>query len=744
MKIYIFFRKVLLVLLIVGLPFTLSSEPANLNAQALALGDVNGDSDITSVDAAMTLQIVNGLINPTPEQRSASDIDQNGEVTKADAEMILQCASEKSKIVTRESIGSEGGELEANNLTISISAGAFSEEETITIKEIGDYPIKYETLNTLGPFYQIENFPPLQGTITIRVSFDPSAVLPEDSVYIYTVENSFVTGGGGEMETEHPLLNTEVDRINGVATIQITHNQDDGGLERIHGVEKLIGQQDESESGKVTVGAVRADKSLLDLGDDFFKVKDLTGTASLLYLDEILQYLNTAKYLIEDITGTDGIGFNFNKHDIPLVVNITTNIKNPKDNGEAICPYWSPETSYINLKPNLEAPKISAGHELFHIIAYLYGAYKWLRDPGNYGYVWIHEASAVWFETMLSEDPNYFSAKASDTEEMQFIFHPLETEKARHGYGASSFLRYLTEKCGYGDALILTIFQTIQSPWVQGYYGTGALEEAVGGGTMLGGLFSDFAFKFITNTTGYSNWKEPEPLVTLPAVEAVEQPEVYNVSLAALSAWNCKIIPPPFSTVSTIYKLTISLEIKDQNTQQDIQAKVYTRDGDFSPWQSACESLSPDKSCSIPNFYKKGSKRSANVILVNKKAETPYNQVANCTVTIRLTEQDTSVGGIWDVNYFDLWCMGNPEKGTLEISEDGTYEMDLSKDQFEGQWILEEDSIVGDRVINFYRDGKGYFLAFVNETYDVMKNEGNIGSGNIVCFLAYKIQITKG
>jgi len=59
-----------------------------------ALGDVNGDGDITSIDAAMALRIAGGVITPSTDQTTAADVDEDGQVTRADAEMILYWAAQ--------------------------------------------------------------------------------------------------------------------------------------------------------------------------------------------------------------------------------------------------------------------------------------------------------------------------------------------------------------------------------------------------------------------------------------------------------------------------------------------------------------------------------------------------------------------------------------------------------------------------------------------------------------------------
>ena len=111
-------------------------------ASIVNLGDINGDGDITSVDAAMVLQMVNGLITPTPDQISAADADQDGKVTANDAQMILYWATQGLGVnppqifmdiaelpvldSTSGSIGSTGG-----NISLSSGATLIVPEQTL-------------------------------------------------------------------------------------------------------------------------------------------------------------------------------------------------------------------------------------------------------------------------------------------------------------------------------------------------------------------------------------------------------------------------------------------------------------------------------------------------------------------------------------------------------------------------------------------------------------------------------------
>ena len=54
------------------------------------LGDVNGDGNITAVDARLVLQSVAGLKELTAKEQEAADVNGDGNVSAVDARAILQ------------------------------------------------------------------------------------------------------------------------------------------------------------------------------------------------------------------------------------------------------------------------------------------------------------------------------------------------------------------------------------------------------------------------------------------------------------------------------------------------------------------------------------------------------------------------------------------------------------------------------------------------------------------------------
>ena len=108
---------------------------------------------------------------------------------------------------------------------------------------------------------------------------------------------------------------------------------------------------------------------------------------------------------------------------------------------------------------DLDALKMAAGHELFHIVQSLYDPNE-LANPEDW--FWVNEATAVWFEYQINKQVDYISDTlkqdiGSAGPDYTFLFnHALEykydTEQTgeieAHGYGASSFMSYITDMIG--------------------------------------------------------------------------------------------------------------------------------------------------------------------------------------------------------------------------------------------------------------------------------------------------------
>jgi hypothetical protein len=106
----------------------------------------------------------------------------------------------------------------------------------------------------------------------------------------------------------------------------------------------------------------------------------------------------------------------------------------------------------------------TAGHELFHAVQFTYDprfAYFKAKDP--LPALWFDEAAAVWYESYAIDPQNGSYLSPVAVENSGFIYTPLLTPPKEgkaaqnHGYGASIFLRYLTNK--YDSALVRSTYE---------------------------------------------------------------------------------------------------------------------------------------------------------------------------------------------------------------------------------------------------------------------------------------------
>lgn len=99
--------------------------------------------------------------------------------------------------------------------------------------------------------------------------------------------------------------------------------------------------------------------------------------------------------------------------------------------------------------------KVAAGHELFHLMQFLYDPRnRWTqaRQPGTW--LWLDEASATWFESLMAGSDSYVPGTVREDNYSFLVRHGLEyppgdpSNVQGHGYGASMFLKHLTKSKG--------------------------------------------------------------------------------------------------------------------------------------------------------------------------------------------------------------------------------------------------------------------------------------------------------
>ena len=205
----------------------------------------------------------------------------------------------------------------------------------------------------------------------------------------------------------------------------------------------------------------------------------------------------------------------------PFRLNILSGMD--ENDGLTAIPLSGKRYQYIDLNAALCAPgkedaiKATVGHEFFHAIQNIYDPRSAIAIRNtklfDIHYLWLSEASSVWFEASMLNDANYASPVFLKNTEM--ASHGLETgtsagEIQNIGYWASGFVRYLRQDRG-SDAFILDLWNAVRSQGTgtAGYSDLRALMDTVGGSTTLAAKWTTFSNLYHTKNTGYANWVIP-------------------------------------------------------------------------------------------------------------------------------------------------------------------------------------------------------------------------------------------
>ncbi len=184
-----------------------------------------------------------------------------------------------------------------------------------------------------------------------------------------------------------------------------------------------------------------------------------------------------------------------------------------------------------NSSPDImQEMKATVGHEFFHAIQFIYDPHWALRELlFGTAFDWLYEASSVWFEAEMLGNPSYVSKV------LNYDYYRTGLEHGAidggitaqdHGYGASTFLRYLTDK--FGNDLMLTMWTRIKQGVVDN------ASDAINRTIYIGPEWQTFAEQFLTGTTKFTGWATPSSNTNLvfanttPAKEFRE--ELYPLS----------------------------------------------------------------------------------------------------------------------------------------------------------------------------------------------------------------------
>ncbi len=227
-------------------------------------------------------------------------------------------------------------------------------------------------------------------------------------------------------------------------------------------------------------------------------------------------------YAEEAYTKLAQLGFVFNNaFSWPFYISVSNNLG--ERNAETNLPLTGKRYTSITLNGNictsakLQLLKATIGHEFFHAVQTIYDPrpalvirHPWMEPV----YLWLSEASSVWFENTMLDSATYvadifLSNLSSMADGLETYLNHAHAQSL--GYWASGFLRYLAGPGGKTDALVLNAWQQVHGQSNSGGMQSDlrALIDADGSATDLSSQWTTYIGKLVTGTTGFSGWEQP-------------------------------------------------------------------------------------------------------------------------------------------------------------------------------------------------------------------------------------------
>lgn len=338
--------------------------------------------------------------------------------------------------LVEETVGQEGGSIEINTMTVEIPEGAFAEPFTLSIEAIEESDVPLE--DQASKLFQIKGLP-VNFNQPIHFSIEPDD--PGASGLFGLMGEKVWIPSLGEESMRYSFR--QGDLSNGAFSFQLEATNQNS--------------ENSSETADITIGLVK-DYHLVTLDE---KANTADKSASPIRFGAIckpkhdqqvlviLPYFRHAYEYVKDELGFDLSG----RTNWPVIINVVW-FRN------GAYGYFEPSKfgdNYGEISINqdslgsIEQMRVTIGHEFFHLAQSLYDprwAYTKATSAGPW--LWMDEATATWIEEKFSDDPNYASIIRA-----AFLKAPLNgliegatTGAQDHGYGMSSFIKYITKNHG--------------------------------------------------------------------------------------------------------------------------------------------------------------------------------------------------------------------------------------------------------------------------------------------------------
>ncbi len=356
-------------------------------------------------------------------------------------------------LITDEVIGPEGGEIVADELTLTIPQGAFNSSSEINIlaSEI-DKPFED---NHASKSYRFEGIPQVYNK-PLKFSIKYNSVSSSN-------ENLLVLGEEVLNSGEYGYRFLESADSSGYVVGELPIPDQD---------QEQIGVQKITTEGKFvqTISIISGYTSYLSAKGHFLISLPLAHTNN---INKLAEFLEEAYQKILDM------GFNYDaRTNWPL--NVTLRKFNEGLDALTATSKLGDNYGFMelneNLLDNLPHARVTAGHEFFHVVQSFYDA-RWhvpfigkgYTPPNHY---WLNEATAAWIEEKFTDIVNYSPAVRNGNSmaplkgmQMDPYDHALDfflnKDVQDHGYGLSAVIKYLVDRSG--EKILLKMYEDIKN-----------------------------------------------------------------------------------------------------------------------------------------------------------------------------------------------------------------------------------------------------------------------------------------
>lgn len=444
---------------------------------------------------------------------------------------------EQKNVLASETIGSEGGQLTYEDITITIPAGGLTGTSTV---EVYDYEPSAD-IDPVTAVYSIDGIP-IDNNLPIQIELSVENQ-PAENTNIAIVHEEFVKSMATVREVVQ-ILETVYEDGKLKASIPASS---DAGLSKLSSI---------NEEGKYKISI-------------FGQVTGYKYTTSANHFELHLpanmadKAVTIGNYFEDAYTKVEQLGFNFSKRtEWPIKVHV----KKLNDDGGFIAGKWSANDGFLELNESLFSKnenefKVTIGHEFFHVIQDLYdprGISKRLADNTRCkltGYLpvnlWLDEAMSTWIEEKFSDVSNYISPNVY-INRYQPYYGPNKgfvIDPTNHGYGMASLIKYVVGE--HGEDILVKIYDKIKT----GYLPMDAIQSPIETPLVLwwADYLKDYTINKIYPNVNVANYIR----------DAYENSTTYKIEELADGTKNFNDNFPDLST--RFYYLDLNYTVSDKN-----------------------------------------------------------------------------------------------------------------------------------------------------------------------------------